>query len=301
MPTRNWALKRSTPPRRVASLEGVRGGRGAHPIGKTGVVAVVHGRASRASGRMIGLRADMDALPMTEHNDFAWKSDKHGLMHGCGHDGHTAMLVGAARYLAETRQFDGTAVLIFQPGEEGFAGAKRHDPTTACSSAFRSIRSMPCTTGPMRPGTVGINPGPMMAAADRITIEITGRAGTAHMPTSRWTRCWWPRTSSPRCKASWRAMCARSTAPSSACVPCMPANWARFSVIPGEATLVGTVRTFSPVVQAQVEKRLNELCARWRWALAPRPRVHYERITRHHQHADRGRICGRRGASVGGG
>jgi len=73
---------------------------------------------------MIGLRADMDALPMTEHNDFAWKSTASGRMHGCGHDGHTAMLVGAARYLAETRQFDGTAVLIFQPGEEGYAGAR---------------------------------------------------------------------------------------------------------------------------------------------------------------------------------
>ena len=73
---------------------------------------------------MIGLRADMDALPMREDNDFAWRSAKTGLMHGCGHDGHTAMLVGAARYLAETRNFDGTAVLIFQPGEEGFAGAR---------------------------------------------------------------------------------------------------------------------------------------------------------------------------------
>ena len=76
---------------------------------------------------MVGLRADMDALTMTEQNDFAWKSSKHGMMHGCGHDGHTAMLVGAARYLAETRNFDGTAVLVFQPGEEGFAGAKADD------------------------------------------------------------------------------------------------------------------------------------------------------------------------------
>ena len=92
-------------------------------IGKTGVVAVIHGR-QHGSGRMIGLRADMDALPMTEHNDFAWKSTKAGMMHGCGHDGHTTMLVGAARYLAETRNFDGTAVLIFQPGEEGFR--RRH-------------------------------------------------------------------------------------------------------------------------------------------------------------------------------
>ena len=95
-------------------------------IGKTGVVALVHGkgRSAQNPGRMIGLRADMDALPMPEHNDSIWKSQKAGLMHACGHDGHTAMLIGAARYLAETRQFDGTAVLIFQPGEEGYAGAR---------------------------------------------------------------------------------------------------------------------------------------------------------------------------------
>ena len=90
-------------------------------VGKTGVVAVVHGER-RSSGRMLGLRADMDALPLTEHNEFAWRSTKPGRMHGCGHDGHTAMLVGAARYLAETRRFDGSAVLIFQPGEEGECG-----------------------------------------------------------------------------------------------------------------------------------------------------------------------------------
>lgn len=92
-------------------------------IGKTGVVAVIKGQHNE-SGIMLGLRADMDALPMTEHNDFAWKSATMGLMHGCGRDGHTAMLAGAARYLAETRNFGGTAVLIFQPGEEGYEGAK---------------------------------------------------------------------------------------------------------------------------------------------------------------------------------
>src|SRR4030095_16199103 len=91
-------------------------------IGKTGVVGVIHGRGR--GPRMIGLRADMDALPMIEDNEFPWRSTAKGLMHGCGHDGHTAMLIGAARYLAETRRFDGSAVVIFQPGEEGYAGAK---------------------------------------------------------------------------------------------------------------------------------------------------------------------------------
>ena len=92
-------------------------------IGKTGLVATIKGKLGH-SPRMIGLRADMDALPLPEHNDMGWKSVKPGLMHACGHDGHTAMLIGAARYLAETRHFDGTAVLIFQPGEEGYAGAR---------------------------------------------------------------------------------------------------------------------------------------------------------------------------------
>ena len=92
-------------------------------IGKTGVVGVIRGH-KHSSGRMIGLRADMDALPITEQGNCSWRSGKQGLMHACGHDGHTAMLVGAARYLAETRNFDGTAVLIFQPGEEGYAGAR---------------------------------------------------------------------------------------------------------------------------------------------------------------------------------
>lgn len=95
-------------------------------LGKTGVVGLVHGQGRHADnpGPMIGLRADMDALPLQEFNECTWKSSKPGLMHGCGHDGHTAMLIGAARYLAESRRFDGTAVLIFQPGEEGYAGAR---------------------------------------------------------------------------------------------------------------------------------------------------------------------------------
>ena len=114
-------------------------------IGKTGVVGVIRGKRCD-SGRMIGLRADMDALPMTEDNEFGHKSTKPGLMHGCGHDGHTAILIGAAKYLAQTRNFDGTAVLIFQPAEEA-AAARAPCWKTACSTPFRAMRSMPCTTG----------------------------------------------------------------------------------------------------------------------------------------------------------
>ena len=150
-------------------------------IGKTGVVGVIRG-AKSGSGRMTGLRADMDALPMREENDFSWRSSTQGLMHGCGHDGHTAMLVGTARYLAQTRQFDGSAVLIFQPGEEGYAGAKAmiddglfdRFPVDAVY-AMHNWPSLP-------PGVIGLNTGAMMAAADRFEITIHGRGGHGAHP-----------------------------------------------------------------------------------------------------------------------
>ena len=113
-----YTARRVTEALKVCDVDEIHSG-----MGKTGVVAVIKGR-QHTSGKMIGLRADMDALPMQEHNDFAWKSAKPGLMHGCGHDGHTTMLLGAARYLAETRNFAGTAVFVFQPAEEGLGGAR---------------------------------------------------------------------------------------------------------------------------------------------------------------------------------
>ncbi len=246
-------------------------------VGKTGVVAVVHGK-SRASGRMIGLRADMDALPMTEHNEFPWRSTKAGLMHGCGHDGHTAMLVGAARYLAETRQFDGTAVLIFQPGEEGYAGAKAMIDDGLFErfpvDAIYAMHNWP----QMRPGTVGINTGPMMAAADRITIRITGQGGHgahAYLTVD-------PVLVAAHIITAVQSIVSRNVRPLDSAVISLCAMHAgelgAFSVVPGEATLVGTVRTFSPAVQASVEKRLNELCAAVALGFGATARVHYERI-----------------------
>jgi len=246
-------------------------------VGKTGVVAVVHGK-SRTSGRMIGLRADMDALPMTEHNEFPWRSTKAGLMHGCGHDGHTVMLVGAARYLAETRQFDGTAVLIFQPGEEGYAGAKAMIDDGLFErfpvDAIYAMHNWP----QMRPGTVGINTGPMMAAADRITIRITGQGGHgahAYLTVD-------PVLVAAHIITAVQSIVSRNVRPLDSAVISLCAMHAgelgAFSVVPGEATLVGTVRTFSPAVQAVVEKRLNELCAAVALGFGATARVHYERI-----------------------
>ena len=249
-------------------------------IGKTGVVAVIRGRRNGAAGseKMLGLRADMDALPMTEHNDFGWKSTRPGLMHGCGHDGHTAMLVGAARYLAETRHFDGTAVLIFQPGEEGYAGAKAMIEDGLFErfpvQAVYGMHNWPS----MRPGTIGINPGPMMAAADRITIEITGRGGHgAHAY----------QTVDPVLVAAHiitavQSIVARNVRPVDSAVVSLCAMRAgelgAMSVVPDSATLVGTVRTFSPLVQALVERRLHELCQAVALGFGASASVQYERM-----------------------
>jgi amidohydrolase len=246
-------------------------------IGRTGLVAVIRGRKS-GSGRMIGLRADMDALPMTEHNEFAWKSSKPGLMHGCGHDGHTAMLVGAARYLAATRNFDGTAVLIFQPGEEGFAGARIMIEDGLFDrfpvQAVYGMHNWPS----MRPGTVGIRPGPMMAAADRVTIDITGRGGHgahAYMTVD-------PVVVSAHVITAIQSIVSRNANPIDSAVISICAMHAgdmgAFSVVPGKASLVGTVRTFSPDVQNMVERRLSELCSAVALGFGASASVNYERI-----------------------
>ena len=246
-------------------------------IGKTGVVALVRGRQN-SSGRMIGLRADMDALPMTEHNDFAWKSAKPGLMHGCGHDGHTTMLVGAARYLAETRNFDGTAVLIFQPGEEGFAGAKAMiEDGLFDRFPVHSVFAMH-NWPQMRPGTVAVNPGPMMASADRITIDITGKGGHGAHPYATVD----PVVVAAHIITAVQSIVSRNVRAIDSAVISLCAMQAgdpgAFSVIPGTAKLIGTVRTFNPEVQAMVERRLREVCSGVALGLGASANLVYERI-----------------------
>jgi hippurate hydrolase len=246
-------------------------------IGRTGLVAVVRGR-SQSSGSMVGLRADMDALPIAEHNDFSWKSCKQGLMHGCGHDGHTAMLVGAARYLAETRNFDGTAVLIFQPGEEGFAGARvMMEDGLFDRFPVQSVFAMHNWPA-MKPGTVGINTGPMMAAADRITIEVPGRGGHgahAYLTVD-------PVLVAAHIITAVQSIVSRNVKPVDSAVISLCAMQAgdlgAFSVIPGKAVLTGTVRTFNPQVQDLIEQRLQDLCSAVALGFGASASVHYERI-----------------------
>ena len=241
------------------------------------MVALIKGQR-QTSGRMMGLRADMDALPMTEHNDFAWKSTTVGLMHGCGHDGHTAMLVGAARYLAQTRNFDGTAALIFQPGEEGYAGAKAMINDGLFERfPVQAVYGMHNWPG-LRPGIVGVSPGPMMAAADRITIEITGVGGHgAHAY----------QTVDPVLVAAHiitaaQSIVSRNVRPVDSAVVSLCAiragELSAMSVIPGSATLSGTVRTFDRQVQALIERRLRELCAAVASGFGATATVHYERM-----------------------
>lgn len=246
-------------------------------IGRTGIVAVIRGRG-RGSRAMVGLRADMDALPMTEHNDFAWKSCKNGLMHGCGHDGHVTMLLGAARYLAATRRFDGTAVLIFQPGEEGFGGARvmiedglfERFPV----QAVYAMHNWPM----MAPGTVGLNEGAMMAAADRVTIEISGKGGHGAHPYQTVDVV----LVASHIVAALQSIISRNVRAIDSAVLSICAMQAgdlgAFSVLPGEATLVGTVRSFSAAVQDLMEQRIKEVCSAVALGLGASVTVRYERI-----------------------
>jgi len=145
-------------------------------IGRTGVVGLIRGRGA-SSGRVIGLRADMDALPIEEASGVPYASKTAGLMHACGHDGHTAMLLGAAKYLAETRNFDGTAVVIFQPAEEGGAGGKAMvDDGLMTRWGIQQVFGLHNMPG-MPEGHFALTPGPILAASDRFEITVHGKGG----------------------------------------------------------------------------------------------------------------------------
>jgi hippurate hydrolase len=246
-------------------------------VGRTGVVGVIHGRRE-ASGRAIGLRADMDALPMQEENSFGHRSANAGLMHGCGHDGHTTMLLGAAQYLAATRNFDGAAYLIFQPGEEGFGGARvmMEDGLFVrfpCDEVY-ALHNWPGLPA----GHIGLNPGPMMAAADRIEITIGGRGGHAAHPHLAVD----PVLIAGHIITAAQSIVSRNTAPIDAAVVSLcsltAGNPGAFSVIPREARLVGTVRAFQHSIQDTIERRLTELAQSVARAFGGEAKVDYQRI-----------------------
>ena len=246
-------------------------------IGRTGVVAVVRGR-SVASGRSVGLRADMDALPMQEENTFAHKSRYDGRMHGCGHDGHTTMLLAAARYLHETRSFDGTAYLIFQPGEEGYAGAKEMI-ADGLFERFPAEQVFALHNWPgLPPGRIGITPGPAMAAADRIEITIDGRGGHGAHPHAAID----PVLVAGHIITAAQSVVSRNVSPIDTAVVSLCAmqagNPGAMSVIPAHAKLVGTVRTFRPATQDMIERRLSELIPAIATAFGATATLRYERV-----------------------
>lgn len=249
-------------------------------IGKTGVVGVIHGsRPAGADGaKSIGLRADMDALPMREENDFPWRSATQGLMHGCGHDGHTAMLVGTARYLAQTRQFAGDAVLIFQPGEEGFAGAKAMiDDGLFDRFPVDSVYAMHNWPS-MQPGTIGLNMGAMMAAADRIEITVNGRGGHGAHPYMAID----PVLVAAHIITAAQSLVSRNVNPLDSAVVSLCAMQAgdlgAFSVIPRQAKLMGTVRTFKREVQDLIEERLGRLAESVALGFGATASLDYQRV-----------------------
>ena len=246
-------------------------------VGRTGVVAVIPGRTND-SGKSIGLRADMDALPMQEENDFAHKSRYDGRMHGCGHDGHTTMLLAAARYLHETRRFDGVVYLIFQPGEEGYAGAKAmiEDGLFVRFPAERlyAVHNWPG----LPPGKIGITPGPAMAAADRIEIMIDGRGGHGAHPHAAID----PVLVAGHIITAAQSIVSRNVSPIDTAVVSLcsmqAGNPGAMSVIPAHAKLVGTVRTFRPATQDMIERRLNELVPSIAAAFGAKATLKYERV-----------------------
>jgi hippurate hydrolase len=246
-------------------------------IGRTGVVGVIRGKGERTA-RSIGLRADMDALPMIEENEFAHRSTKPELMHGCGHDGHVTILLAAARYLAETRDFDGTAFVIFQPGEEGFAGAKAMIED-GLFTRFPADEVYALHNWPGLPaGKIGLNSGPMMAAADRVEISVCGRGGHGAHPHLTVD----PVMAAAHIITAAQSIVARNVAPLDSAVLSLCAihagNLNAFSVLPREAKLTGTVRTFRADVQEIVEQRLTELVESTARAFGAEGRTIYERI-----------------------
>lgn len=246
-------------------------------VGRTGVVGVVRGR-STASGRSVGLRADMDALPMQEDNAFAHRSRYDGRMHGCGHDGHTAMLLAAARYLAETRAFDGTVTLIFQPGEEGYAGG-REMIEDGLFDRYPADQVYALHNWPGLPvGRIAVRPGPMMAAADRVTIDIEGKGGHGAHPHQAVD----PVLVAGHIITAAQSIVARNVSPTDTAVVSLCAMHAghpgAMSVIPRTAQLVGTVRTFRPATQDMIERRLGELVASIAAAFGATARLAYERV-----------------------
>ncbi|MFN8722456.1 MAG: M20 aminoacylase family protein [Rhodospirillales bacterium] len=243
-------------------------------IAKTGVVGVLKGRTD-ASGRAVGLRADMDALPMSETTGAAHASQNPGRMHACGHDGHTTMLLGAARYLAETRNFDGTVYFVFQPAEEGRFGAKvMMDEGLFARFPMEQVYGM--HNWPELPaGEVAAVAGPVMAAADRFDITIRGTGGHGAMP----HRSVDPVLVASHIVTAMQSIVARNADPMHNAVVSVTQihSGTAYNVIPEEATLAGTVRTYLPEVQDMIIAHMERIATSVAAAFGATAEVVYHR------------------------
>ncbi|MEH7826631.1 M20 aminoacylase family protein [Gemmobacter denitrificans] len=244
-------------------------------IGRTGVVGVIKGR-SDTSGRVVGLRADMDALPITEQTGLDYASKVPGKMHACGHDGHTAMLLGAARYLAETRNFDGTAVVIFQPAEEGGGGGREMVQDGMMDRfGIQEVYGMHNMPG-IPVGHFAIRPGAMMAAADQFDIVVTGKGGHAAKPHD----CVDTTVVAAHIIVAAQTIASRTVDPLKQVVVSIctvQTDSTAHNVIPQVVKMKGTVRTMDAAVQDQVEQRLKEIVEGTALALGARAELHYQR------------------------
>jgi len=223
-------------------------------LGVTGVVGIIK---SGTSDRAIGLRADMDALPMQELNTFEHASRHAGKMHACGHDGHTAMLLGAAHYLSQNRNFDGTVYLIFQPAEEGGAGARRMiEDGLFDKFPMDAVYGMHNWPG-IKSGTFAVVPGPMMASSNEFRVVVKGKGAHAAQP----HRGIDPVMVAVQIAQAWQTIISREKNPLDTAVLSITQIHAgsATNVIPDEAVLIGTVRTFSTEVLDLIERRMNEI------------------------------------------
>ena len=239
-------------------------------------MGVIGGRRA-ASGRSIGLRADMDCLPIQEANDFGHRSRHEGRMHACGHDGHTAMLLGAARYLAATRNFDGTAYLIFQPAEESGAGAEVM-VREGLFARFPADEVYAVHNWPeLPPGKIAVGTGPVMAATDELRIVLRGTGGHAAMPHLVID----PVVAAAQVITALQTIASRNASPLDAIVVSITSlqtsQAGAFNVIPDSVTLAGTVRSLRPETRDLAERRVREIAAKVAEAMGARAEVAYMR------------------------
>ena len=226
-------------------------------IGKTGVVGVLEGKGG--GGRAVGLRADMDALPMDEETNLPWRSKSAGKFHGCGHDGHTTMLLGAARYLSETRDFSGKAVFIFQPAEEGLGGARAMladglFERFPCDEVY-GMHNNPLAT----PNKVGVKPGPAMAGSTFFDIHVKGVGSHGAMPHHSKD----PIVAITSLVQTLQSIVSRNVPAVKPAVLSVTQihSGSAYNVVPDKAVICGTIRYFDDEVRDLIHKRIEEMCA----------------------------------------